>query len=216
MAEFFEHVTRLRLVRGLSTQAVSVGFNVRLSVAERRALAAVLANASIGETAFGKTCSAYPQRVPKSALPAGRKLNVLSPLIDVGYERLALAVRRALGERGGEVETLNPTETFAKVSSGHFDLFTGPVLVWPPPVAGFIFHSDATAAGNVWGYSDAAVDEALDRGDWSAAFAALFDDPPVLFVCRQEKLVAVDSRIKNPKLGPLAPLEFVPEWEVSQ
>jgi hypothetical protein len=216
MAEFFEHVTRLRLVRGRSTQAVSVGFNVRLSIAERRALAAALANASTGEAAFGKTCSAYPQPVQKSVLPPGRKLNVLGPLIDVGYERLALAVRRALGPRGGAVETLNPTETFAKVSSGHFDLFTGPVLVWPPPLAGFIFHSTAPRDHNIWGYSDAAVDEALGRGDWPAAFAALFRNPPVLFVCLQEKLVAVDSRIKNPKLGPLAPLEFVPDWEVSQ
>jgi hypothetical protein len=216
MAEFFDRVNRLRLVRGRSTQAVSVGFNVRLSIAERRALAAVLANGSIGHTAFGKTCSAYPQPVGRSVLPAGRKLRVVSPLIDVGYERLALAVRRALGPRGGEVQTLNVTEAFAKVLAGNFELFTAPVLVWPPPLAGFIFHSTAPRDHNVWGYSDAAVDEALEGGDWPAAFAALFRNPPVLFICLQEKLVAVDSRIKNPKLGPLAPLEFVPDWEVSQ
>jgi hypothetical protein len=215
MAEIFDHVNRLRLVRGRSTQAVSIGFNVRLSVSERRALASLLANASVGQAAFGQTCAPYPQAVSKGALPDGRKLKMISPLIDVGYERLGLAVRRALGPRGGEVQTLNITEAFAKFVAGNFDLFTAPVLVWPPPLAGFIFHSTAPRDRNVWGYSDAGVDEALERADWPAAFAALFRNPPVLFVCLQEKLVAVDSRIKNPKLGPLALLEFVPDWEVS-
>ena len=42
------------------------------------------------------------------------------------------------------------------------------------------------------------------------------ENPPLVFICAQERLVAVDSRIKNPKLGPLAQLEFVPDWEISE
>jgi hypothetical protein len=65
-------------------------------------------------------------------------------------------------------------------------------------------------------YSDPRVDKALDASDWEAAQRALDENPPVVLICLQEKLVAVDSRIKNPRLGPLTLLEFVPDWEVSQ
>jgi hypothetical protein len=141
---------------------------------------------------------------------------VLAPVIDIGYERLALAVRRALGGHGGTVDFLNVRDAVARVTSGQFDLFTSPALVWPPAVADFKFHSNAAAAGNFWGYSDRHVDEALEAGDWEAALNALADNPPLVFICLPERLIAIDSRIKHPKLGPLAPLEFVPDWEVSQ
>jgi hypothetical protein len=143
-------------------------------------------------------------------------LNVVTPVIDVGYERLALAVVRTLGRRGGAIDVLKVGDAVARVIAGRFDLFTSPALVWPPSVANFKFHSNAAAAGNFWGYSDRRVDEALDVGDWESALKALAENPPLVFICLPERLIAIDSRIKHPRLGPLVPLEFVPDWEVRE
>jgi hypothetical protein len=44
----------------------------------------------------------------------------------------------------------------------------------------------------------------------------LQDDPPVAFICTPERLAVVDSRIKNPQVGPYGYLETLPDWEVEE
>ena len=66
------------------------------------------------------------------------------------------------------------------------------------------------------GYSNPALDSAIDAGDWAAAEAALHDDPPAAFICTRDQLAVVDARIRNPKLGPYDLLETLPDWEVTQ
>jgi hypothetical protein len=215
LSEFFEGVRRLRLIRGRPTQAATVAFNLEIGLRDRRALAALLSSSDLGQTAFGRDCPAWQNRQHSNqALSSGFRLDVLSPRIDVGYERLALAVRRALGGRGGRVQIVTIVEAVKALTAGTFQLFTTPTLVWPPSAAGSTFRSNSSE--NLLHYSDPRVDKALDASDWEAAQRALGENPPVVFICLQEKLVAVDSRIKNPRLGPLNLLEFVPDWEVSQ
>ena len=215
LAEFFDGVNRLRLVRGRSTQAASVAFNMKLNLKERKGLAAVLSKGELGQAAFGKACVTWSRRnQTEDKLPAGPRLDVLSPSIDDGYERLALAARRALSSRGGRVRIVSVPEAIRAWASGNVQLLTSPALVWPPAAAGAKFRSNSTE--NIWHYSDPKVDKALDEGDWEGAQKAIDENPPLALICVQEKLVAVDSRIKNPRLGPLTLLEFVPDWEVSQ
>ena len=66
-----------------------------------------------------------------------------------------------------------------------------------------------------FGYSNPRVDAALEAGDLQAATKALEKDPPVDFICREERIAVVDARIKNAQLGPFGLLETLPEWEVS-
>ncbi len=49
----------------------------------------------------------------------------------------------------------------------------------------------------------------------TAAMDELRRDPPLVLVCRRERIVAVDSRIKNATLGTWGILETLPDWEVS-
>jgi hypothetical protein len=214
MAEFFDNVQRLRLVHGDSIQAASIGFSLRLTAKERRGLAASLPTAELARTAFGESCKPWngPRSTP-APLPT-QKLDVLVPLLDVGYERLGLAVRRSLGALGGKLQIKGPGDVIKAIVSRNFDLYISPILVWPPAAVGVVFHSGTV--NNVVGYSDAAVDRALDAGDWNQALKALAENPPALFVCRQERLIAIDSRVKNPRIGASSSLEFLPEWEFTE
>ena len=60
------------------------------------------------------------------------------------------------------------------------------------------------------------VDEALKAGDWARALQELKGDPPVAFICTPERLAVVDSRVKNPQVGPYGYLETLPDWEVAE
>ena len=45
---------------------------------------------------------------------------------------------------------------------------------------------------------------------------ALRDDPPVAFICSPVRIALIDSRVKNPQIGPWDYLETLPDWEVEQ
>jgi hypothetical protein len=215
MAEFFDNVQRLRLVHGDSIQAASIGFSLRLTAKERRGLASSLPTAELARTAFGESCKPWNgPGITSATFTIRKKLDVLVPLLDVGYERMGLAVRRSLGARGGNLRVKGLSEMVKAIVSRDVDLFIVPILVWPPAAIGSIFHSGSV--NNIFGYSDANVDRALDAGDWNQALKALAENPPALFVCRQERLIAVDSRVKNPRIGASASLEFLPEWEFKE
>src|SRR5437870_1642572 len=69
---------------------------------------------------------------------------------------------------------------------------------------------------NQYGYRNTQVDAAHKVGDWARAMLALQEDPPVAFICTPERLALVDSRVKNPRIGPYGYLETLPDWEVEQ
>ena len=210
--EFFEGVPRLRVVHGEGRQTDSIAFNARLAKSARIALAQAIGSNTVRDLAFGPGCAEARNRAtPEAPVPPGAKLDILSwPSL----ERFALAVRRRLGERGGEILAVQPAEAVARAAQGKFDLIPIRALVWPPSMAALLWRTGSRE--NLVGYSNAAVDKALDVEDWRAAEAALRDDPPAAFVCTRDRLAVIDARIKDPTLGPYDLLETLPDWEVGE
>jgi hypothetical protein len=210
--EFFEGVPRLRILKAPGTHANAVAFNLRrLSRAERVALVHVLASNEVRKLAFGDGCLPRADEPRTEPLASGRPLGVVAlPL----FERFALAARRALGERGGDVRLADLEHFFATVKSGDFDMVAAAPLIWPPVMSVLVWRTGAPS--NVLGYSNPRVDAALDARDWRGAQRALDEDPPAAFVCNPDRIAIVDARIKNAELGPYDLLETLPQWEVAQ
>lgn len=209
--EFFEGVPRLRVLRGASPGVHAVAFNPRrLDRAERAALVRALPAAALSSVSYGEGCAAIPPREPFAPLPPGRKLDILVPR---GYdEKLGLAVRRALGDRGGELRVLELGPYFEAIKRGDFDLTTARPRTWPPLSAATLWRTGSS--NNYIGYSNPRVDAALDAGDWAAAQRELLEDPPAAFLCTQQRLAVVDARVEDARLGPYGLFETLPEWRV--
>jgi hypothetical protein len=210
--EFFENMDRLKVVQAAGRQTDSIIFNPTIPRGERLALARAIDSESVRDLAFGPGCPEARNRAgTESPVPPGGPLNVLGW---GSMDRFALAVRRRLGDRGGDADIEPPTEVVKRLQERHFDLGTTRILVWPPSMAALSWRTGVR--GNLIGYSNPAVDAAIDVGDWAAAQAALRDDPPAAFVCTRDRYAVVDARIKNPTLGPYDLLETLPDWEVEQ
>ena len=211
--EFFRGVPYLQVIHGAGRSTDAIAFNVALSRAERIQLARALESQRVRELAYGGAECAENSGASDGGgtVPVGPLLRVLSwgP-----FERLALATRRALGDRGGEVSHVPPQETLARLKSHDFDLATIRPLRWPPAAMALVWRTGAPY--NLVGYSNPAFDRAIDEGDRPAAESALREDPPAAFVCTRDHIAVVDVKIKNPVLGPYDLLETLPEWEIAQ
>jgi len=212
--EFFRGVPSLQVIHGAGRSTDAIAFNAALPRSERVQLARVLESQRVRDLAYASGECAESSGTSDDGdgtLAAGPVLRVLSwgP-----FERLALAARRALGGRGGEVSHLSAQDALARMKSGDFDLVAVRPLRWPPSSMALVWRTGAPH--NFVGYSNPAVDQALDAGDWPSAESALREDPPVAFVCTRNHLAVVDVRIKNAVLGPYDVLETLPEWEIAQ
>ena len=211
--EFFQGVTRLRVIRGHGANAIAVAMGVnRLDRAARGAIAASLPVANISRLVFGDECPPFPARAATKASLPTRPLDVAVFQQDLPLEHTALAVTRALGRHGGDIRFISVPDALRLVKSQDFDLLLLRPLVWPPSSAALVWASDSPF--NPLGYRNPKVDAALKAGDWARALQALQDDPPVVFICTPERLAVVDSRVKNPQVGPYGYLETLPDWEV--
>jgi hypothetical protein len=211
--EFFRGVPSLQIIRGTGRSTDAIIFNTDLSRTERLQLAATLASQTVRDLAYGAgECSeSRSDANGVSALSSGRVLQVLSwgP-----FERLALAARRALGERGGEVSHVGPQEALSRIRTHDFDLVAGRPLRWPPNAMALAWRTGSP--DNIVGYSNPAVDRAIDAADWRAVESALRNDPPAAFVCTRDHLAVLDARIRNASLGPFELLQTLPDWELVQ
>ena len=211
--EFFRGVPTLQLVRSPGVATDAVAFSMKLPRSERKALAALLETDEVRNAAYGTGECAEPPGADATSvrLPAGPKLGILTwgP-----FERLGRVVRRALGPRAGELVHLPPRDELARIRSRNFDLMTLRPLSWPPAALSLNWHSGV--ADNPNGYSNPAVDHALDAHDWRAARAALRDDPPAAFICTRDRVAVMDARIRNPAPGSGDLMETLSQWEVSQ
>ena len=93
-----------------------------------------------------------------------------------------------------------------------FDLVITSMLVRPAGIGARYFGTGAP--NNAMGFSDAAYDAALARGDEQAAAEALQRNPAALVLLRRERLVALDARIQDPSLGEWGVFDRLPEWTV--
>jgi hypothetical protein len=211
-SELMSGVPGLRVVRGESPHQVAVVMNAaRFDREERLALASSVPVAELAR-AYGGGCVPVDGPDGGEPLRPGPPLMVAAPAHDPGLPRMALSLRRALGPRGGDVAIEPASRSAKRMTGGDFDLFVTTVVAWPPVVLGWFVH---TGAGANWaGYSNPRVDEAFDRGDLDAARAEMERDPALVFVCRRQRIAAVDSRIKNASLGSFGVLETLPDWEV--
>jgi len=207
--EFFKGVPSLQIIRGTGRSTDSILFNPELPRSERLQLERILGSQRVRDLAYDGGECAEGSGGDEPGPPAGRPLRVVSwgP-----FERLALASRRVLADRAGEVSQLVPEEAVSRVRNRDFDLVTARPLRWPPSALALVWRTGAPY--NLIGYSNPAVDRAVDAGDWRAAHAALREDPPGAFVCTREQIAVVDVRIVNPRLGPYEALETLPEWEI--
>jgi hypothetical protein len=210
--ELVEGIPSLKVIRSQSPHAVAIVFNAaRLDRNTRALMAKSLPLADLA-TAYGAGCRRPEPPVPGKAVGGGRPVEVLTTAIVPGFRRVGLALRRALGLRGGGLVVLDPSHTRARLEHFDFDILVGTLLAWPPSSQAMYWH---TGAGlNDASYSNGAVDAALEAGRFDEAQAELERDPPVVYLCRRERIAAVDARIKNPTLGHWGLLETLPVWEV--
>jgi hypothetical protein len=215
--ELMEGIRRLKPIRGLSHTALSVIFNTRrLDSTARRQLASSLPVRDIAGV-FAAGCRAEDTagtRLEYRPLRPGRRLEVLAPRAAVPMERTALAVRRALGTRGGEVVQVETPELIRRSQAGAFDVMVAPIVNWPDAAIANVWRTDAPY--NVTRYSNSRVDAAFDRGDTAGAKAELAADVPYISICRRERIGVVDSRIKNARMGWWGILDTLSEWEVDE
>jgi hypothetical protein len=213
--ELIEGIPTLKPIRHLAHNAVTIAFNPRrFGTAARRRLAASLPIHDIAR-AFSESCrvgAGVPVQRPE--IPPGRSLEILLVRYNASLDRVALALRRALGSRGGEIARMDASDVLARWKAGAFDIAIVPHAVWPDPVLAFNWQSNAP--WNWTRYSNPQVDAAFARGDFAAAKAELEADPPVIELCRRERIGVVDARIKNPRMGWWGILDTLPDWEVDE
>jgi hypothetical protein len=214
-AEFFEGIAAVRVLPLHSRGSLTVSFGPgRFSREERLQLAASLPVDEIRTSALGDACHPWPRtRPPQQPLPAGRPLDVLVLRDDPAQVRVAVALRRSLGARGGALHALDLTATGQAISAGEFDLLILPMITWPAGMLASPLHS--ASPFNHLHYSNPAVDAALERGEQAPVLEALEQDPPVVFLCSREGRVVITSRVKNPRLGVWDRLEFLSSWELA-
>jgi len=214
-SEFFNGVDRLRVVRGPGANATAVAMGLkRLSRADRKAIAATLPRDELGRLVFGDRCVTMPAAPANHDAVPTRRLDIGFLVNDLQMERMALAVVRALGPAGGDVRALPLSDVLAQLNSRDFDLLLVRPLVWPLSAAALVWATGSPY--NQLAYSNPQVDAALKAGDWARALQELQEDPPVVFICTPERLAVIDSRVKNPRVGPYAYLETLPDWEISE
>ena len=163
--------------------------------------------------------------------PNSRRLR-FSCLVPQGFdaiERLALELQRSLHNVNVDLsfESVELSEMESRMAAGSYDAVMLDLLSGPSLSRIYSFwHSPAEAAGlNVFGYSDARVDRALDAlrrsssesvvraatGQLQHAFA---DDPPGIFIAWSERSRAVSRRIDVPASSNLGPFQPVSQWRV--
>jgi hypothetical protein len=212
--ELLHGVPALTIARAKGMHAVTAILNTRrLPPEERKRLLATLPVAELAR-AYGTDCPPEPQApTDRTPLPPGRPLDLLVAQMNPGMVRTALALRRALGERAGELQLHSPLQAEREATEGGYDLLVASSLVSPPGVAALLWH---TGLLRDWArYANPVLDRSLRAGDFPGAIRSLESDPPALFICRPERVAALDSRVKNPRLGPFDLLESLPEWEVT-
>jgi len=211
--EMLEDVPEIRVVRGASPHAVGVVLNATaLGRAERVALSRALPLPDLA-AAYGEACR--PDRpAGGGAVPPGRPLSILVLRGDPGLWRVGLALRRALGPRGGELRLTEPGDERSWHAHRGWDLLVTPVIHPAAPGASLLFHS--RAEDNLPGLADPAADDALERGDALALAQAMAENPPVAIVCGRDRVLAVTARVREPSVGWWRLLDGLPGWEVAR
>jgi hypothetical protein len=212
-AEFLDGVPALNVVRAPGPHSRAIVFSPdRLTAEEMSALRRAL---PVGEIA-ARACtqpddSAAPDPGTLGEIPPGRPLQIGAWGIDERTPLAALALRRALGPRGGSIEPVNLSDP--KPSRFVGDMTVRNLLTWPPAVLALTWTADGPM--NFTRYSNPAVDAAFARGDEDVAAREIARTAPFVPLCRTERIGAFDVRISNARFGWWGVLDTLPDWEVA-
>lgn len=213
--DLLQDVPGLRPVRSPGPHAWTVILNERrLGGAQRRRLQAALPVAELAAAVCGADAAAGAPPAaerPAQEIPPGAPLRILVVGEGVGERRGALALRRALGRRGGEIVPFDPGVGVEEQIAGA-DLVLTRQVVWPPIAVAQVWAAGAPFAAA--GYRDAELEGAIARGDADAAVRRLREDGPAVSLCRTTRAGAVDARIRGAVFG-WGALDTLPDWEVA-
>jgi ABC-type transport system substrate-binding protein len=211
--ELLSGVRTLKAIRSPGLHSLTLLFNAqRLDRTTRRALTSTIDPAAV-TTAFGGSCRPRPPGIFQTELAAGSALEIATFDAFQGFRPAALAVRRVLQVRGGEVVPVTANEAVTRGGRHDFDLMLIPAQTWPPELA---LSRWVTGDPENWGgYSNRKFDEAFRAGDFVRAQAELEADPPAAFICDLDRTAVVDARLKNATLGDYDLLDTLPDWEVT-
>jgi hypothetical protein len=131
--------------------------------------------------------------------------------IDESVPLGALALRRALGARGGAIERVGLSDPNPTRLTG--DLNVRSLLTWPP--AALALSWTTSGPMNFAHYSNPAVDAAFARGDVAGAAAEIARSAPFVPLCRSQRIGAFDARIREASFGWWGILDTLPDWEVA-
>lgn len=212
--DLLEDVPGLRPMRSPGPHAWTVILNERrLGGAQRRRLQAALPVTELASAVCGAEAAGAPAGAERPAreIPPGEPLRILVVGDGVGERRGALALRRALGRRGGEIVPFDAGRGVEEQIAGA-DLVLTRQVVWPPIVVAQVWAAGSPFAAA--GYRDAELEAAIARGDADAAVRRLREDGPAVRLCRTTRAGAVDARIRGAAFG-WGALDTLPDWEVA-
>lgn len=211
--ELLSGMEQLRLIRGPGVQSVAALFNTaRFDAEDRKGLALALSVSELA-TAYGPLCRRDGPAGSAVAVPVGAPLELLVANTYQGLVRTALALRRALGSRGGSVSIVTPEEAQNRASTGDFDLLIITRQTWPPEFSASSWLTRSPR--NLTGYSNPGVDEALQASNYALAQERLAADPPAVILCRLDRTAAVDARLIDARLGDYDMLDSLETWQVA-
>jgi hypothetical protein len=209
-AEFATYVSQLQAVPIPPIHHLAIIFNHKLLSSMERQVLLPHVQASHLENIEPESLGSYTTNTVKLGL--GSRFTVVTWNADRTSHRMALAVRRMLGSRGGEVVEFSPAEAATAVAEGRFEIVIGPFRTWPEAESLSFWRGGGPLAAA--GYSNPALDAALAAGDWQAARQAFDRDPPGIFTMEWQTMALLDPRIVNPTFGRYLRLETLPSWEV--
>lgn len=154
-----------------------------------------------------------------------REIQLLVPLGNRVREQSADIILANLQQIGMKVkvEKMDFPTMQARRGKGEYDLT---LIGWSSLLDPDVSSQYRTGGGyNQGKYSNAKVDELLDKGAITAPFAerkaiydqfqqAIYDDPPVVFLYSPNGLTAVNKRMENVKMSAMGPLWNMHEWDV--
>jgi hypothetical protein len=212
--ELLDGVPGLRVVRHVGPNTFTLFLNPRrFDRKERQALLGALPLEEIAGIGEGDRCRAQVARHGVSPASAGGPVEIMAPKVTIGWERAGIAMRRALGPRGGVVRTPDSMRAGQVLSKAEFDLALAFDAAQPFALVGSNWLS--SSPNNWLHYSNKSLDAAFLGGDERTARAELERDAVIVFLCQAERVLVLDARIKNPSLGYWNMFETLPDWEVA-
>jgi hypothetical protein len=194
--EYLREVPSVRIVRYERRRPIALHFGLTSPTlgdsGVRRSVAARLNRTAIALYATGQANNAIATRSQANERPLSGSVRLIFPKAALDQRKAALVVEQQLVEMGFTVslEPLDIPQLMAAVENQSFDVFIFEGSHEPRHHQRFTTGSDF----NITKYSNAAYDDAVQRGDAAIATQILETDMPLTPLYMEAEAVAVDRR----------------------